>query len=161
MSADLFDFHRGGEGVEQMTDGEKRKLTLLNPMRNVGFAVRIFSCGVTSFSGVFSASPFSSAQTLVMEILQGLNSAQYVVTPPSQKMRCCRGGGIDRRQWWMMTMWEQFCYLDEILSRALHDPSSADKMVKNKPSRWGTNMDKRKCWAFCKLKEKNGSKTII
>lgn len=42
MSADLFDFHRGGDGVERMKDGEKRKLTLLNPMRNVGFAVNIF-----------------------------------------------------------------------------------------------------------------------
>lgn len=42
MSADLFDFHRGGDGVEQMKDGEKRKLTLLNPMRNVGLAVNIF-----------------------------------------------------------------------------------------------------------------------
>lgn len=42
MSADLFDFHRGGDGVERMTDGEKRKLTLLNLMRNVGFAVSIF-----------------------------------------------------------------------------------------------------------------------
>lgn len=42
MSADLFDFHRGGDGVERMKDGKKRKLTLLNPMRNVGFAVNIF-----------------------------------------------------------------------------------------------------------------------
>lgn len=42
MSADLFDFHRGGDGVERMKDGEKRKLTLLNPMRNVGSAVNIF-----------------------------------------------------------------------------------------------------------------------
>lgn len=42
MSADLFDFHRGGDGVEQMKDGEKRKLTLLNPMRNAGLAVNIF-----------------------------------------------------------------------------------------------------------------------
>lgn len=58
MSADLFDFHCGGDGVERMTDGEKRKLTLPNPMRNVGFAVSIFSYGVTSFRGVFSASPF-------------------------------------------------------------------------------------------------------
>lgn len=42
MSADLFDFHRGGDGVERMKDGEKRKLTLLNLMRNVGLAVNIF-----------------------------------------------------------------------------------------------------------------------
>lgn len=42
MSADLFDFHRGGDGVERMKDGEKRKLTPLNPMRNVGLAVNIF-----------------------------------------------------------------------------------------------------------------------
>lgn len=42
MSADLLDFHRGGDGVERMKDGEKRKLTLLNPMRNVGLAVNIF-----------------------------------------------------------------------------------------------------------------------
>ncbi len=42
MSADLFDFHRGGDRVERMKDGEKRKLTLLNPMRNVGLAVNIF-----------------------------------------------------------------------------------------------------------------------
>lgn len=42
MSADLFDFHRGGDGVEPMKDGENRKLTPLNPMRNVGLAVNIF-----------------------------------------------------------------------------------------------------------------------
>lgn len=42
MSADLFDFHRGGDGVERMKDGEKRKLTLLNLMRNVGLAVNVF-----------------------------------------------------------------------------------------------------------------------
>lgn len=42
MSADLFDFHRGGDEVERMKDGEKRKLTLLNLMRNVGLAVSIF-----------------------------------------------------------------------------------------------------------------------
>lgn len=45
MSADLFDFHRGGDGVERLTDGEKRKLTLLNPMRNVSFLVSIFFTG--------------------------------------------------------------------------------------------------------------------
>lgn len=57
MSADLFDFHRGGDGVERMKDGEKRKLTLLNPMRNVGLAVNIFfSYSVTSIRGVFSTS---------------------------------------------------------------------------------------------------------
>lgn len=36
MSADLFDFHGGGDGVEPMKDGENGKLTRLNPMRNVG-----------------------------------------------------------------------------------------------------------------------------
>lgn len=60
MSADLFDFHRGGDGVERMKDGEKRKLTLLNPMRNVGLAVNIFfSYSVTSIRGVFSTSQCS------------------------------------------------------------------------------------------------------
>lgn len=144
MSADLFDFHRGGDGVERMTDGEKRKLTLLNPMRNVGFAVRIFFfiwCHIIQWC-LFSSPP-SLAQTIVMEISQGLNSAQRVVTPPAQKMRCCHGGGGgDQRQWWMMTMWEQFSYLDEILSGALYNLSSAGKTVKKKPSRWGANMDR-------------------
>lgn len=42
MSADLFDFHGGGDGVEPMKDGENRKLTRLNLMRNVGPAVNIF-----------------------------------------------------------------------------------------------------------------------
>lgn len=42
MSADLFDFHGGGDGVEPMKDGENRKLTRLNPMRNVRRAVNIF-----------------------------------------------------------------------------------------------------------------------
>lgn len=55
MSADLFDFHRGEDRLERMKDGEKRKLTLLNPMRNVGFAVNIsfFSYSATSIRGVF------------------------------------------------------------------------------------------------------------
>lgn len=136
MSADLFDFHRGGDGIEQMNDGEKRKLTRLNPMRNVGFAVRNFFFHTASHHSLVSfqllTPPPSSVQTLVMEILQGLNSAHRVVTPPAQKMRCCLGGGGDQRQWWMMTMWEQFSYVDEILSGALHDLSSEDKMVKKR-----------------------------
>ncbi|KAF0044559.1 hypothetical protein F2P81_003717 [Scophthalmus maximus] len=62
MSADLFDFHRGGDGAERMKDGEKRKLTRLNPMRNVGLAVSIssFSYCVTSIRGVFSTPQRSS-----------------------------------------------------------------------------------------------------
>lgn len=67
MSAYLFDFHRGGDGVEQMKDGEKRKLTLLNPMRNVGLAVNIFfSYSVTSIRGcLFNF----SLQSFTVEIL--------------------------------------------------------------------------------------------
>lgn len=42
MSAHLFDFHGGGCGSERMKDGEKRMLTPLNPMRNVGLAIRGF-----------------------------------------------------------------------------------------------------------------------
>lgn len=45
-----------GTGVEQMKNGEKRKLTPPNPMRNVGLAVNIFSYSVTSIRGVFSTS---------------------------------------------------------------------------------------------------------
>lgn len=79
MSADLFNFHLGGDGVEQMRDGEKRKLTPLNPMRNVGLAVNVFfSYSVTSIRGVFSTSQFSSVQTFVMEIFHSLNSAKCV-----------------------------------------------------------------------------------
>ena len=81
MSADLLDFHRGGDGVERMKDGEKRKLTLLNPMRNVGLAVNIFfSYCVTSIKGVFSTSQCSSTQTFVMEILHSLISAKCLVS---------------------------------------------------------------------------------
>lgn len=80
MSADLFDFHRGGDEVERMKDGEKRKLTLLNLMRNVGLAVsNFFSYSVTSIRGVFSTSLRNSGQTFVMEILHSLNSAKYVL----------------------------------------------------------------------------------
>lgn len=76
MSADLFDFHRGGDGVERMTDGEKRKLTLLNPMRNVGSAVSPFFIRCHIIQGcLFSVPPPGSARTLVRKILQGVNSA--------------------------------------------------------------------------------------
>lgn len=76
MSADLFDFHRGGDGVERMTDGEKRKLTLLNPMRNVGFAVSLFfSPTVSHHSGVSFQRLPPALRTFVRKILQGVNSA--------------------------------------------------------------------------------------
>lgn len=78
MSADLFDFHRGGDGVEQMKDGEKRKLTLLNPMRNVGLAVNIFfSYSVTSIRGVFSTSRRSHS---LWRYCIPLNSAKRAVS---------------------------------------------------------------------------------
>lgn len=70
MSADLFVFHGGGDGVERMKDGEKRKLTLLNPMRNVDSAVNIFFHTVSHPSEVvFSTSRSGSAQASLVEIL--------------------------------------------------------------------------------------------
>lgn len=76
MSADLFDFHRGGDGVERMTDGEKRKLTRLNPMRNVGFAVSLFFFyTVSHHSGVSFQRLPPALRTLVRKILRGVNSA--------------------------------------------------------------------------------------
>lgn len=111
MSADLFDFHRGGDGVERMTDGEKRKLTLLNPMRNVGFAVSLFFYGVTSFRGVFSASPSGSADVSQEDItgcelsLMGGHSA----TPEYEMLSWRRRGRTGL--WWMMTMWELLLFV--------------------------------------------------
>lgn len=63
----------------------------------------------------------------------------------------------------MMTMWEQICFLNEILSRALHDPSSADKMVKMKSS-WGDKNRDAEMWSLSgvlQMKEKNGYKNIV
>lgn len=79
MSADLFVFHGGGDGVERMKDGEKRKLTLPNPMRNVDSTVNNFFHTVSHPSEVvFSTSRSGSAQASLAEILHPLNSAKFV-----------------------------------------------------------------------------------
>lgn len=81
MSAHLFDFHRGGDEVERMNDGKKGKLTLLNPMRNVGLAVSVFfflmQCHINhkmSFQLLLTALQATS----VIEIDHSLNSAKCV-----------------------------------------------------------------------------------
>lgn len=78
MSADLFDFHGGGDGGWADDGWREKEADTAEPDEECGPRCQcffFFLYGVTSFRGVFSASPLGSARTLVRKILQGVNSA--------------------------------------------------------------------------------------